>query len=118
MVDQQNGGTGDLRGAKPQGNGMYDHGVGALALVELYGVTKDSTLRPRAQAAIDFIADSQHEEGGWRYKPKDPGDLSVTGWMIMALASARMSGLNVEERTLKGARKFLESVSGGKNGGV
>ncbi|NIP92438.1 MAG: hypothetical protein GWO24_02760, partial [Akkermansiaceae bacterium] len=74
-------------------------------------VTKDSDLRPRAQAAIDFIADSQHEQGGWRYQPKQPGDLSVSGWMVMALASAQMSGLRVEEKTTGGAASFLQSVT-------
>ena len=42
---------------------------------------------------VDFIADSQHEEGGWRYRPNERGDLSVSGWFIMALVSAEMSGL-------------------------
>ena len=70
---------------------MYDHGIGALALVEAYGVTKDKDLESDARAAIRFIVNAQHEEGGWRYKPKDRGDLSVTGWMVMALASGEIS---------------------------
>ncbi len=117
MLDNGNAATGDLRGLNPAGNAMYDHGIAALALVEAYGVTKDSQLRPRAQAAIDFIADSQHEEGGWRYKPNERGDLSVTGWMVMALASAEMSGIEVTKATWDGVARFLEIVSGGKDGG-
>ncbi len=117
LVGQQNGATGDLRGPKPQGNAMYDHGIASLAVVEAYGVTKDTALRPKAQAAIDFIAETQHEGGGWRYKPDQAGDLSVTGWVIMALGSAKMSGIRVEDKTMEGAAKFLKFVSKGKNGG-
>jgi len=118
LVGQQNGATGDLRGSRPQRNAMYDHGIASLAVVEAYGVTKDTTLRPKAQAAVDFIAETQHEQGGWRYGPNEKGDLSVTGWFIMALASAKMSGLQVPDKTMEGAAKFLASVSHGKNKGA
>jgi hypothetical protein len=118
LLSQQNGGTGDMRGEKPKSNGMYDHGIASLALIEAYGVTKDPELRPRALATIDFIAEAQHEEGGWRYKPGDAGDLSVTGWYVMALASAEMSGLSVPEKTRNGVRKFLDYISGGQHGGA
>ena len=117
LLSQQIESSGDLRGNSPQYNAMYDHGIAALALVEAYGVTKDSKLKPKAQAAIDFIVESQHEEGGWRYKPKERGDLSVTGWMVMALASAKMSGLAIPQSTFDGVDNFLEIISGGKDGG-
>ncbi|MDE0822070.1 MAG: hypothetical protein OSA95_13180, partial [Opitutales bacterium] len=117
LVGQQNAASGDLRGPKHQGNAMYDHGIAALALVEAYGVTKDAELRPRAQASIDFIVESQHEEGGWRYKPGDRGDLSVTGWMVMALASGELSGIPIPGKTKAGVKNFLQIVSGGKDGG-
>ena len=117
MLNQQIESSGDLRGNSPQNNAMYDHGIAALALVEAYGVTKDSKLKPKAQAAIDFIVESQHEEGGWRYRPKERGDLSVTGWMVMALASAKMSGLAIPQSTFDGVDNFLEIIGGGKDGG-
>ena len=118
LVEQQNGATGDLRGTSPKGD-MYDHGIASLALIEAYGVTKDTEwLRPRAIAAVEFITEAQHEEGGWRYKPGQKGDLSVSGWMVMALASASWSGLRVKDETIEGARRFLTEVSSGKDGGA
>ncbi len=117
LLGQQIESSGDLRGDSPKNNAMYDHGIAALALVEAYGVTKDNELKPKAQAAIDFIVESQHEEGGWRYRPKERGDLSVTGWMVMALASAKMSGIAIPQSTLDGVENFLEKISGGKDGG-
>ena len=116
LVSQQDA-TGDLRGPKPQNNAMYDHGIASLAVIEAYGVTKDIELRSKANAAVEFISKTQHEEGGWRYQPNQKGDLSVTGWYIMALASAKMSGLTVPEKTMEGAARFLDSVSHGKNKG-
>ncbi|MFP6873620.1 MAG: hypothetical protein VCA55_08920 [Verrucomicrobiales bacterium] len=119
LTGQQNGASGDLRGNSPLGNAMYDHGIAALALVEAYGVTKDQELKGKAFAAIDFIVDSQHEEGGWRYQPRQRGDLSVSGWMVMALASAEMSGIKIpnKKKTWQGIRDFLKIVGGGKDGG-
>ncbi len=117
LLSQQDRVSGDLRGKNPPHNAMYDHGIAALALVEAYGVTKDDALRPRAIAAIEFVSGSQHAGGGWRYQPGERGDLSVTGWYIMALASAQMSGLPVPEKTMEGARKFLAGVRGGERGG-
>lgn len=117
LLSQHNAATGDLRGAKPKSNGMYDQGIASLALIEAYGVTKDPQLRTRALATIDFIAEAQHEGGGWRYRPGEAGDLSVTGWFVMALASAEMSGLPVPEKTRAGVRRFLDYICGGQHGG-
>lgn len=117
LISEQDKITGDLCGMNPRGR-MYEHGIAGLALVEAYGVTKDLKLRPRAQSAIDFIVEAQHEEGGWRYVPGQAGDLSVSGWIIMVLASGQMSGLEVPEETFDGARNFLEKVSSGKHGGA
>jgi len=119
LLGQQNELTGDLRGtARGSRGNMYDHGIAALALAEAYGVTKDENIYPAAQSAIDFIVDGQNaEDGGWRYNPGDAADLSVSGWMVMALKSAEMTGLHVPEETLAGVRKFLAATSGGKHGG-
>ena len=116
---QQNKLTGDLRGANPAHQNMYDHGIGTLALAEAYGLTKDQDLFEAAQSAVYFLADAQNEtEGGWRYVPKSPGsDLSVSGWSIMALKSAELSGIHVSAGTFNGVRKFLASVSTGTHGG-
>jgi hypothetical protein len=118
LIDQQDKADGDLRGKNPKGD-MYDHGIASLAMIEAYGVTKDTELlRPRAIAAVEFITTAQHEEGGWRYKPGQKGDLSVSGWMVMALASAKWSGLRVKDETIAGARRFLKEVSSGKDNGA
>lgn len=108
---------GDLRGNAGR-HGMYCHGIAAMALCEAYGLTKDEKLQDPAKRSVQFIVDAQHEAGGWRYQPKQAGDLSVTGWQYMALHSARMAGLDVPDEALRKAERFLTSVSGGAQNGL
>jgi hypothetical protein len=89
---------------------MYAQGIAAIALCEAYAMMQDDSLRTPAQAAVDFIANAQHDQGGWRYYPGQPGDTTVFGWQIMALKSARLAGLQVPEPVLVRARRFLDSV--------
>ncbi|MEI6210188.1 MAG: hypothetical protein WCR06_01050 [bacterium] len=118
LLDQQNPLTGDLRGPEPAENGMYDQCIGTLALAEAFGLTKDESLRQAVQSAVFFLSDSQHPtQGGWRYKPLDEPDLSVTGWGIMALKSAELSGIHVQRRSIEMWKAFLRSVAMGEFGG-
>ena len=73
---------------------MYAQGIAAIALCEAYAMSRDESLQSAAQLAIDFICHAQHEAGGWRYFPGQPGDTTVLGWQLMALKSD-MAGLDV-----------------------
>jgi hypothetical protein len=92
------------------GGGMYAHGLASIVICEAYGLTQDSNLRRPAQMAITYIVNAQHDAGGWRYNPGQPGDTSVFGWQVMALKSAQIAGLDVPELTMKKAQNFLDSV--------
>ena len=98
-------------------HGMYCHGIATIALCEGYGLTKDPKLKQPATKAIEYILKSQHEGGGWRYRPREPGDLSVTGWQYLALHSARMADIAVPDEAFTKTGKFLDTVSGGTHGG-
>ena len=88
---------------------LYSHAIGALALCEAYGMTQDENLRSAAQRAVDFLVYSQdRQEGGWRYIPRVGSDTSVTGWGMMALKSAELSGLYVPKQTFEGIEKWLD----------
>ncbi len=99
------------------GGNMYAHGQASLALAEALAMTGDRKLKKPAQRAIDFIVAAQHTEGGWRYAPRSPGDLSVVGWQIMALRSADLADLNVPVETMEAATRFIDSVQADKIGG-
>jgi len=96
--------------------GFYTHAIDTLALCELYAMTRDPQYKQPAQRAVDFLVQSQSKQGGWKYQPQQRADLSVSGWAVMALQSARMAELNVPQSTLYDFEKFLDSVShdGGK----
>ncbi len=89
---------------------MYAHGIATLALCEAYAMTGDEKLRVPAQAAVDFICHAQHERGGWRYVPGQPGDTTVFSWQIMALKSARLANLEVPSVVVENAMSYLDSV--------
>ena len=105
---------GDL--AAGVGQPMYSHGLASIALCEAYGMTdgKDKMLGRAAQQAIKFIESAQNQRtGGWRYTPGEEGDTSVVGWQVMALKSAQMAGIPVNQATFDGAKQFLKSCSSG-----
>ena len=99
---------------------MYSHAIAALALTEAYGMTQDPKLRRPAQKAIDYIQSTQDpNRGGWRYFAQPHNmrstDTSVTGWMMMALQSARLSGLKVEDKTMRGIDSWLNTAAIGES---
>ena len=89
---------------------LYAQAQATIAICELYGMTKDSWLRDRAQSAIDFAERSQASQGGWRYEPGFDSDTSVTGWFVMALKSGRSAGLEVRDSTFENVSKYLDSA--------
>ncbi len=99
------------------GTSMYAHGLATIAMCEAYGLTQDPVLRRPAQSAVNLIVNIQHEGGGWRYGPsKEPGDLSISGWQMMALKSAQMAGLTVPTLTIARAKSFLNVSSNADEG--
>jgi len=93
---------------------MYSHCLATIAVSEAYAMTGDSSLRPYAQAGIDFLVQSQNKtDGGWRYSPGARGDTSVVGWAVMALKSGEIGGLEVPQPTLNRTWGFLNQVSSG-----
>jgi hypothetical protein len=90
---------------------FYTQGQCTIAICELYGMTRDTKFRPPAQQAVNYCLRSQSPEGGWRYSPNTDNDVSVTGWILMALQSAKMAGLAVPEESLRKIGGFLDSVA-------
>jgi hypothetical protein len=89
--------------------GMYNHGIAAFALCEAYQLTGDSDLKQPAQQAIRFIASAQNDRGGWGYLPQAPGDLTISGWQVMALKSAFAAQLDVSSPAILKIDSFLDS---------
>jgi len=91
---------------------LYTQGQCTIALCELYAMTGDSALREPAQAAVNYLIKAQDPElGGWRYAPQFQSDTSVTGWVVMALQSALMGGLEVPTVNLLRVGDYLDKAA-------
>ncbi|MDO5552962.1 MAG: terpene cyclase/mutase family protein [Planctomycetia bacterium] len=101
-----------------QNDHFYTHAICTIALCELIGMesrlgngTDLEPLKYKARKAIAYLEENQTEQGGWRYVPGSDSDLSVTGWCLMALQTARMAGLSVQPETLTRITTFLDRVA-------
>ncbi len=90
---------------------MYGHGTATLALAEALGMTRDEALIRPVRDAVRFIELAQDlHGGGWRYLPRQPGDMTVTAWQLASLKSAALAGVAVPSPTLDGVSRFLDRV--------
>lgn len=101
---------------------VYGHSICAMAMAEAYGMTGSNMLKGPAQKGVDFMAMAQNVDPdrgtlGWRYgvKPGD-SDTSVTGWMALALKSARVAGLDTPQACWDGAIRHMDDMTGPFNG--
>ncbi len=102
---------------------VYNHAAAALAIVEAYGMTGSPLFHQSAQKALDFIALARNPYFAWRYgvKPGD-NDTSITGWMMMALKSAKLinedavhrgkpAPLRIDEAAFDGIKAWVEKMT-------
>ena len=92
---------------------LYDHVCASLAMTEAYGMTGTRILKEPAQRGVGFILRARNPYLAWRYNVPADGDndTSVTGWMVMALKSAKMSGLDVEKQPIQDALVWVERMT-------
>jgi hypothetical protein len=98
----------------------YNHAISSLALAEVYGMRQSDDSQEIQNAITKSIAatlemqrwpkDLSADRGGWRYITDDgahDSDLSVTGWQLMFLRSARNAGFDVPQKPIDDAIKFV-----------
>ncbi len=97
---------------------MYGHGFATLFLGEVFGMNPDDTrVRDALARAVALIQNSQNDEGGWRYNPvPSEADISVTICQVMALRSARNSGIKVPKETIDGAVRYVRACQNDDGG--
>jgi hypothetical protein len=100
--------------------GAYNHAISSLMFSEIYGMSPPQSA-PRMQASINkslaatlemqrWPKEVAADEGGWRYIDdfeQIDSDLSVTGWQLMFLRSARNAGFNVPKERIDEAVAFV-----------
>jgi hypothetical protein len=91
---------------------MYNHTICALAMSEAFGLTGSNLFKDQAQKAVDFTIASQNPDKGWRYSYRSgDNDSSVTGWAVMVLKSAEISGLSFPKTGYDGTRNWYDEVT-------
>ena len=96
---------------------MYQHGMAAFAMTEACAVavatkqTPDDRYHLAAARAIRFIEEQQHEDGGWRYTENElePSDVSVSGWQVLALKTAKQAKISVSDQCVRKVEVFFKS---------
>ena len=101
---------------------VYNHAISALALCETYGQCDSEQakkLTPVIENAIAATLEMQRwggkqkkDVGGWRYltsRHAEDSDLSITGWQLMFLRSARDAGFDVPKENIDGAVNYVEN---------
>ncbi len=111
----------------PQDDVAYGYSQGAvvLALSEGYAMTQSPVLRQPLDRALQAILRGQaavkarsQDVGGWRYHPlSNDSDVSVTGWMIMALKSARAADIEIPQAVFDKAAQYLWNMYDTRNPG-
>jgi len=114
---------GYLGGNASEYSGMYCHAMATFAIAEAYAMSRDNIeaqwLRPPLQKAVQFIINTQIDDGGWRYiKGQTYGDTSIFGWQLMALKSAEAAGIQVPFETKNRLINFLNNRRLGRQGGL
>lgn len=101
----------------------YEQAIAAMAVAEAYGMTGDPSLRAPSQRAVDVLLarQSRRDDGSllaWDYLGSKPErqDSSVSAWCVMALKSAKASGLDVGQGLI-GAERWLVGAWSAANGG-
>lgn len=103
-----------FKGARAD-DALYCQAQCTMALCELYALTKDENLKPSCERAVKYVVEAQDPDhikgGGWRYRPRSDSDTSVTGWMVMALQSAKNAGLDVPQDCLDRISLYLDKAA-------
>jgi hypothetical protein len=101
---------------------MYEHAIATFALAEACATAMHSDHQPDAkhfaalEKAISFLDKAQHPYGGWRYRPGEAGDTSVSGWVVLALKTAKEAGVKIEHACVSKCIYFFEKCAMRDNG--
>ncbi len=110
----------------------YSHGIATYALAECYAMMENKQKQERLAEplvrAVAWILVQQSESrdprnrGGWPYysdslRPEDGfSRASVSAWQVMALESAKLSGLEIPKKTFDRAKGFFRHCFDARRG--
>ncbi|MHC4841710.1 MAG: prenyltransferase/squalene oxidase repeat-containing protein [Planctomycetota bacterium] len=84
------------------------HAMALMAFAETYGLSGASVLRPGCDKAIDALVKMQNADGG--FGSDGVSNVVDTGYVVLALKSALMAGLEFDKAPLKTAHAYVDSM--------
>lgn len=124
QVHSEDPSTDGMFGTNDKEQWIYSHAIATMAMCELYVMSNDTLgLKKSVSAAVKLCLRAQNDGRGWRYgiKPGD-NDTSVTGWMVLALKTAKNANLGIPKeefhRAFSGAITWFNAATSatGKTG--
>jgi len=108
---------------QPSHTAIYNHAISGLMLGEVYGQVsgpRAKTVKQGIERALQFSHELQMrpkrpiDKGGWRYlrlnSSRVDSDLSVTGWHIMFMRSAKNGQFNVPQADLDESLAYVRRL--------
>jgi len=91
---------------------MYCQSLATIALCEAYGRARDERIGLAARKAVDYCQKGVNPDGGWRYTANcGISDMSVTGWVMMALKTAKLAQIRFDHSVYSQGLSFIDSVT-------
>ena len=113
--------VGPYKKGKPSHTATYNHAIAGLMLGEVYGLCegpRSARIRQAIERGLDltwklqFARKSRGEDlGGWRYlykRDEVESDLSVSGWHLMFLRSAKNAEFDVPKEFIEAATDYIK----------
>ena len=94
----------------PNGFQQYTTAMALMALAQAAASTGAEELKEAVRKGITYLTSAIGPFGGFRYRPNDPGDLSVTGWVAQAVEMARAAGIEIPLKLSAGLETFMTYV--------
>lgn len=92
------------------GHWVYNHAIATMAMCELLAMSGDISLHRSTRRAVDLLLYLRNPGAAWRYGVRDgDNDVSVTGWMLLALKAARAARVPMSTDAYRQA--FRDSVA-------
>lgn len=112
LLEQQDADTG-LIGDQVSHAFLYDHAIATFALASLEAQTSTPALRDGVERGVQLISRARNPYRVWRYSfpPNGQNDSSVTGWMILALHSAKASDVSTDEEAFRDAIEWFDDMT-------
>lgn len=110
LIRQQNSDGFFTTGKEQRDQRAYAQAIATISVCEAYGLSSEYKLIEPCQKAIKYAEWAQSRLKGWRYQPREDADVSVTGWFVMALETAKLVGFKVNDEKLDSVNSYLDSV--------